>query len=158
MCTGDPGIEYASQAEAFESIVAHEKSYMLPVGPLLTVLCALMWLITGAHVCKHACLHGHTNARTHAWTQSLTKWQVSSDWLLLQLHYVVPRPCKIAGGKIESISTTRLVLFWASQTVRLAVAIMLAYGMQTRTPVDTHRTPCWQVGRFSSQTRSRSAT
>ena len=45
---------------------------------------------------------------------------------------------RVVGNRIESISTTRLVFFWATMTVRLAVAITLGWGMQARTPVDTH--------------------
>ena len=52
---------------------------------------------------------------------------------------------QVVGNKIVSISNARLAFFWATSTVRLAVALMLAYGMQTRTPVDAHTRPCWQV-------------
>ena len=44
VCMSDAGLEYASQADAFQAIFKHEKDN---VGPLLTTLCALMWLMTG---------------------------------------------------------------------------------------------------------------
>ena len=89
VCTGDPSIAFSAQAEAFESITDYEAS---GVGPVLVILCALMWLITGEHECKHACLDGHANARMHARTQSSMKWQVSSGSLLLCLRCVVLQP------------------------------------------------------------------
>ena len=77
VCIGDPSIEFTSQSEAFEDIQKYEDGILgIQTGPLLAVLCSLMWLITGAHVHKH--VHEHTNARVHVCTQSLTKWQVAS--------------------------------------------------------------------------------
>ena len=52
---------------------------------------------------------------------------------------------KIVGNKMESISNARLAFLWAAYTVRFGVAVMLGYGMQARTPVDTHTRFCWQV-------------
>ena len=131
MCTGDPSIEFTSQSEVFENIEKYEEPLLgIQTGALLVVLCALMWLITGAYVCKYSPLMDTecTNTCMHAVINDMT----SCVRMTSAVTSLRGATTKIVGNKIVSISNARLAFFWTAMAVRFAVAVALGYGMHAR--------------------------
>ena len=101
VCLGDASLgEAYAQANTFEDIIKYGRTS----GPVLTALCCLMWLVT-----------------VLSEMASCTRVTVAA----LQLH---GGTTQIVEGRIQSISTIRLVVFVATQTLRIGIAAALAYG------------------------------
>ncbi len=121
VCYGVAGLPFSFQVDKFNDIVNYQDGN---TGPLLSALCAFMWFTKARHCCRRYRV-GRCSCPIDAQVVEEMAACLTTLRAVARLH---GKTTRFVDGVVVSVGTTRLVCFFAVQSVRLTVASMLCYG------------------------------